>query len=686
MPDAAQGSRVDVAPPTTDKRGASWGRFVAAARKDVRLWVFCLAFLSLFRLLLILVFRGRLGEETGWREVFLACRRGFYFDAQISTTLLIPSLLFSVLCGMFPWRRAGDRLRLILGGVFLGASTFIGAIDLGYIEEYGDQFDQWVLGVFFDDLRAILLTIWHSYHVVPSLLLMLVVVGALVWALRRWLREPVSSGAQAAGTRAGPATRGLIVLGLAAGFFLTARGSIGTRPLQLKDAAITPDEFLNKLVPDPWHALNAAISDYLAAQRIWGLQAFIPDGDLAAAAARVFPEIGKASKVDDYLVRRAAGPLNPPPRHVFLMVMESYDAWPLLDRFRPLGLTESVRSLGSKGVLVTRFVPASLGTMSSLSAILTGLPDSGVQTDFQPSARAPFPTSPAAIFHRLGYRTRLFYAGLLSWHRIGEFCRNQGFEELHGGGEIEGGRSGNEWGAEDETLFRFVERTLTDDAPSFNLILSTSNHPPFDIDVYGKGFTLREMPAALAGLYDGRVHLDVLGHLWYSDRSAGRFIQEMSSRLPGSVFALTGDHWSRRFLNGRPDFYERSTVPLLLYGPETLRGVQVPERPVGGHLDIAPTLVELCAPAGFVYHTIGENILAPRRRLGLGWEKIVGEDFIAEIGAQTVIHPLTDMPAPSSPPDPQALRRLYNVLCGLGWWRVMKGNEMAPGGHRVPVS
>ena len=127
-------------------------------------------------------------------------------------------------------------------------------------------------------------------------------------------------------------------------------------------------------------------------------------------------------------------------------------------------------------------------------------------------------------------------------------------------------------------------------------------------------------------------------------------------------------------------------MPLLLYGPETLRGVQVPERPVGGHLDIAPTLVELCAPAGFVYHTIGENILAPRRRLGLGWEKIVGEDFIAEIGAQTVIHPLTDMPAPSSPPDPQALRRLYNVLCGLGWWRVMKGNEMAPGGHRVPVS
>jgi phosphoglycerol transferase MdoB-like AlkP superfamily enzyme len=109
----------------------------------------------------------------------------------------------------------------------------------------------------------------------------------------------------------------------------------------------------------------------------------------------------------------------------------------------------------------------------------------------------------------------------------------------------------------------------------------------------------------------------------------------MDRRLPRALFALTGDHWSRRFLlNRAPTFWERSAVPLPLYGPSVLGRVRPPESPVGGHLDIAPTLIELAAPAGFAYHSLGENLLAPKRRLGLGLERIVGPDFIAEIGKE----------------------------------------------------
>ena len=452
-------------------------------------------------------------------------------------------------------------------------------------------------------------------------------------------------------------------------------GSLGMRPLQEKDAATTADRFLNRLIPTPYHALWQSLGDYPKLQRTAGLASYVPDGDLVRAASVVFPDQPPHGTVDDYLLRIAPGSADPP-RHVFLLIMESYDAWPFAERYRSLGLTEGVRELGRTGILVTRFVPASTGTMSSLSALLTGLPDVGVYTDYQPAARQPFPSSPAAIFKRLGYRTRVFYSGYLSWHRIGDFCAAQGFEEVHGGGAIDRGTSGNEWGVEDESLFGYVEQHVPADRPSFNVIITTSYHPPFNVDVRAKGFALQAVPPDLAPIYDGGSSLTIFGHLWYSDRAASRFIRAMDQRLPKALFALTGDHWSRRFLNHRPTFWERSTVPLLLYGPSVLGRVRPPDAPVGGHLDIAPTLIELSAPAGFAYHSLGENLLMPKRRLGLGNGRIIGPDYLAEISEPVVIHPLPDQPPPATAPDPEALRRLYNAWSGLGWWRILKGNAL----------
>ena len=77
-----------------------------------------------------------------------------------------------------------------------------------------------------------------------------------------------------------------------------------------------------------------------------------------------------------------------------------------------------------------------------------------------------------------------------------------------------------------------------------------------------------------------------------------------------------------------------------------------------------------------VGYPIGENLLAPKRRLGFGLERIVGQDFIAEISNKVIIHPLPGQPPPAGDPDPEDLRRLYNAWCGLSWWRIMKGNTL----------
>ena len=317
--------------------------------------------------------------------------------------------------------------------------------------------------------------------------------------------------------------------------------------------------------------------------------------------------------------------------------------------------------------------------MKSLAAIITGLPDAGVFTNYQPTGRRPFPTAIAPIFKRLGYKTRFFYGGNLSWERMGEFCEAQGFEEIHGASHITkwGSKSSSNWGVKDEYLFRYVAETVTPGQRSFTMIMTTSYHPPFDIDVEEAGFPLREMPAEFKPLYDGKTPMRVYGHYWYADKCLGEFVQTVEKKLNHAVMAITGDHASRRYLNERPSLYERRGVPLVLHGPDLLKNISPPASMAGSHLDIAPTLVELAAPAGFRYHSMGGNLLDPQRvQLGFGGRgTVVGPKFIFEAERPAAVFPLPGASIAGDLIDTSKLKDGYMAFHGLGWWRIMKGAE-----------
>src|SRR5437867_2198347 len=356
-----------------------WDDFTVHVQKDAKLWAFLVALLAAVRAVLMTTHSGQLDRTTGAAALLAAFASGLRYDCQVATWVIVPVLLASVVGSATASTGLPDRVRLGLGTAVVALSVVIGGIDLGYVGEYGNQFDHFVLGLVFDDFRAIVATIWTGYPVGWGLLAMFVLVDGLVWSVGRWLRRPFID---APATRRSIPTlaRGMLVAVLAVVVVAGVRGgSLGSRPLQEKDAATTPDHFLNRLIPTPYHALWQAVADYLKLQRAAGLTAYVPDGNVARAARILFPDQPPHSTVDDYLVRVAAGSADPP-RHLLLLIMESYDAWPLADRYRSLGLTEGVRELGRTGILVTRFVPASTGTMSSLGALLTGLPDVNVYT------------------------------------------------------------------------------------------------------------------------------------------------------------------------------------------------------------------------------------------------------------------------------------------------------------------
>ncbi len=661
-----------------------WIRFLGQFQRDVKLWLFCVATLSLVRALFIVVLRHNIDAATGGISIAAALLNGVRFDLIIATYWTAIPMLCSVTCRFVDWTTIANRVRWVTAAMFGILAPAACVVSIEYFREFNAPFNHFVFELIYDDAGAIWSTAVAEYHLVENVIASAIGMAVSLLVLRRTLKSKLVSATSIERHLSSPPRQVLFSLLIAASVAMSARGTVGRRPMQLKDAAITTDSFLNKAVLNPFTAMLYAVKQQRSLNTDAGLSAYLPDQDVVAASQVVFETNDVHSNLDDYSQRLAPGTVNKPPQHVFVIVMESYDAWPLLEKFRPLGLSEQLLGLGRNGLHVKAFLPASGGTMKSLVSIVSSMPEVGVHTHYRKSAMQPFSTSIAETFKRMGYRTRFFCGGYLSWQDVGNFAKRQGFEEIYGGNHMSSWLHTNEWGVDDEYLFDFVAKNLADDRPSLNVILSTSYHPPFDLDLQKKGFPLKRIPPELhdtiAQPHDKQ--LVKFGHLWYSDQCLGKFVKQVERKFPQSLFAITGDHYGRRFPNPNPNTFELSAVPLVLYGKRVLQGLKLPPKVAGSHIDIAPTLVELAAPKGFRYHSFGQSLLADRDDfIGIGRWHVITSDFIMSAGNPDDRQPIPETPTPatqtqSSQWDGRALQRRYNAVHGVAWWRIMHGAEL----------
>lgn len=661
----------------------SWGRFLHQVLHDLQLWIFCVLYLTLFRVLFITYFRQDIDPASGWHEILRTAFFGLRYDVKVATLWIAAPFLVSAGSGFADLGRFADRFRGWWGSAFVVLSSIAFGVTIGFYQEYGDQFNHFLFNLYYDDTRAIVATIWAAYHPLLYLTVISIAVYAALWMQKRFFSRGFLPEGVVAAFAPPLAVKAfitfLIVMLLAAG----ARGSFGSRPLKLHDAVATKDEFLNKAVLNPYIALLQAFSDHAKVGGVSGIELYLPDKDVKKAAQVFFKRTESFSDLDLYMLKNARGAKNKPPRHVVLVLMESYDTWPLQQKYQSLGVTNNLRQLAREGISVEHFLPSGTWTLPAFCTLLTDLPYT-VPISYQDASRKAYPSSIAETFKRLGFRTRFFYGGFLNWEKVGDLAKAQGFEEIYGALHIKDKASmdawGKEWGVDDEDLFAFALQHIDDDRPSFDFILTTTNHPPYRLDVAAKGFPLKTVPpdvALLAPTAGSAENMRVLGHLWYADRSIGDFVRSAEKKLSMPLFAFTGDHYGRRCISAKPDFFERSAVPFILYGKEVLNGVSLPAGAAGGHIDVGPTLIELAAPKGFSYHAMGRNLLAPQQDpLGMGYWRIIGRDYIADLSETVALYPLPGKKLPAAHPDLGMLKTAEQNYYGIGWWRVKRGPQL----------
>jgi len=579
-------------------------------------------------------------------------------------------------------------LRRGFSGFMVIAMTLAFVVTIPYFKEYDSQFDYFLFEILYDDRSAIMRTIIEGYNLFSSLLILTVVSTICFFLLKRWQRLPFTPLSRLLTQPKNLFPRSLIVILIVLLTFAAARGSFRSRPAMRKWSDVTTDTFLNKTVMNPLKHLHYAYKDFKSINsKKEGIQKILGDISVETAAKEYFsldlPD-DKARDLSNYLQRTASGNQFEMPDHIFIIVMESYDSWPLLPKYKSLKIAESLNALGENGVFFNHFLPSGSNTMASLSAMLMGIPYTGLNISRIAASKPPFITSTPGIFKRLGYKTRLFYGGFLSWQNIGNLFQAQGIDEIFAAPSIEEKVSDGVWGVEDEHLFRFVQTKTIASEKTLNIILTTSYHPPYNLDVKSKGFLLNEIPADIMSYYDGSITLNQLGHFWYCDREVGKFVSAIEKVYPSSLFAMTGDHYGRRFLNSRPSIYEHTSVPFILYSKKFIAPQGTRNPTPGSHIDIVPTIVELIAPAGFQYYSFGRSMFdkggkgnkSGTNLFGIGHQTIVAENFIANLKFDRNPAPLPDTGFVNNSELFNSLKKKHDQLLGLGWWLILRGEVL----------
>lgn len=229
----------------------------------------------------------------------------------------------------------------------------------------------------------------------------------------------------------------------------------------------------------------------------------------------------------------------------------------------------------------------------------------------------------------------------------------------------------NAWGTDDKVFLQGISQGITEDTPTFNVILTTSNHPPYTVDLQGEGFDENALLNALPEEYKNDKDLvKRLGHYWYADKVMQEFIEGLYKKYPDSLFLLTGDHDCRYYTKTNPSLKEQKTIPFLIYG-KGVRKELVPSDAAGSHLNIMPTLIELIAPKGFVYYSLVPS-LTRDNKVGINRDYWITSEAIGQGGKEKIEYLKND----GINVNREDIQKRIEAVQAISWWQIHNGNTL----------
>lgn len=628
--------------------------------KIIKTFVFFWLLLCIYRIIFIGGMHEYIAVDSDFSLIFTAIYSGAKLSLQTAGVLTL-CMFISLVAEGFSKRLRWFRQVCSFCVLFITTLLFIARFP--FYQQFHSGFNQMIFTAMHEDVYALFISLIEEFHLPLKLCIVVLLVCVLNYIFNKFIDKKWGFFKWSKLKSKYRLIILLIGVYLLATLSLYGGGWSWKSGVNWENAGITNDTFLNESILDDYQSIYRAYANQMRMEACNGLS-FSAQNVRDLAKSLTNKDGGNDLSI--YLAKEATGAKIEKPKHIFVIVSESYANWPLLDKYSNLHIADNMKKIIAEDdtIYTSHMLPSGSSTVGALMTMVTGMANSNLYLTTMPEALAnPYITATAPQMKNLGYETSFWYAGPATWENIQEFTLAQGFDNFYSRGNIDPNATGSVWGADDEYLYDAIFKQIDDNKMTFSVILNTSNHSPFNIDLEKEGFDVSKV---IEGLPDKEKNnqelIKELGHFWYADKMASDFINKVKAKYPDSLFIFVGDHADRYNIDKVPTMYERYSVPLIITG----KGIQkdlLPEDMAGSQIDIMPTVIDLIAPEGFTYYSVGKSL--SENKLGQSYAFWITADAIGNTDD------LVEKPQyfnREALPDRTVLENYINGVRAISWW------------------
>jgi len=534
-------------------------------------------------------------------------------------------------------------LKRFLAAILIFSTILLSFVSIDFFKTFHQNFNQMIFAGFHDDFFALLITFLQEFYLIPKLCAV-IFLSIIAWKIFNKIQFNHVQTKK---------FQKIVIVCLAIFLinFTFYGGSLSWETeLNFENIGVTKNNLLNESILDSFQAVHRA---FVLQNRIVNSQG------LNFSAENIKALTNNAENIDEFLKKSAQGAKIKKPKQIFLIVGESLPNWILLEKFAELHLADNLKIFAKNGAYCETFLPNGGSTISAVTGIVTGFADANLYLSTIPESYAEiFPTSCAPQMKKLNYTTNFFYSGKATWENIFEFTKAQGFDNFFCEVDIKNkfsDASGNVWGVDDKFLYQLVEQNLDFTQNNFSIILNSSNHAPYTVDLKSENIFTDDVK---------------IGHLIYAEKILCEFIKKIQAREPESLFIIVGDHADRFNVDKNPSNYERFCVPLIIFGC----GVQqnfFDKNCAGSQIDIVPTIIEIIAPKDFEYYSVGKSLT--ENKIGVNYQFFITKNFIGSAN-NFPLEP-EKISSENAEIDLFEIENCINFVRGISYWRVKHGKN-----------
>jgi phosphoglycerol transferase MdoB-like AlkP superfamily enzyme len=369
-----------------------------------------------------------------------------------------------------------------------------------------------------------------------------------------------------------------VVLGL---LFLGARSSFAPRPANISTAYWSEqNKLVNELTLNSTYSVIMAITRLKDEKDPSAVYGSMSEKEIFSRVKHnlIIPDSLFEPSAIPFMHKQYSGITTEKPRNVVIILEESLGA-EYVGALGGLPLTPNLDKLSNEGLFFTDLYSTGTRTVRGIEAVVSGfLPTPGNSVVNLGLSRTGFFTA-GQLFKQAGYSTSFIYGGQSNFDEMRSFFLGNGFEHVYDEPTFHNYAFKGVWGVSDEDLVAKADEVFRSqgDKPFFSLILSTSNHSPF------------EFPDGRIQLYEQPKN-SVHNAMKYADFAIGRFFElaKKSSYYKNTIFLVVADHNTRVFGD---EFVpvNKFHIPGLIIGP----GIPAMKySKVASQIDLLPTIVD----------------------------------------------------------------------------------------------